>query len=142
MGARKRSMKDLGGAGEGVAEAEATREILVDFEVGSDAGRGRDHGASELHVRVAVRADHVVLFEHGRGGEHDVRELGGVGEERVEHDDGESTRLDRARDGGRVREHRDGVAGGDPERLDLRVLRREHLLAEERLADASGPARR
>ena len=52
-----------------------------------------------------------------------------------------SRRADRLGHRLRLRQHRHRVAGGDPQRPDLRVARRQHLGAEQRLADRSGRRR-
>ena len=117
-------------------ETEPRGQRLHDLEVGLHLGRRGHHGPDLAQVVVAVSADHVVVLEQGRGGQHHRGQPGGVGQERVHHH-GQLAGPDRLRHGLGLGQHGHRVAGGDPQRADRRVARGQHLRAEQGLAHRS-----
>ncbi len=115
-------------------QAEAARQLPDDLVVGADAVGCRDDRPYVAEEVMAVGSDEVVVLEHRRGGQHQVGRACRVGEKGV-HDHGELARLQSARDGCRIREHRHRIAVADPDHADLGIACLEDARTEQRLGD-------
>ena len=104
----------------GLVEPHARRQSPEELGVGDRLAQRRDRGHVEAQVEVPPRVHDVELLELGRGGQHDVGEVGGVSGELLA-DDGEQVLARQSRDDLVLLGHDDdGIAVVDEQRLDRR----------------------
>jgi len=112
----------------------ALRQRPEDGGVGPGLAHGRDGGAVQQHIGVAIRGVHIPMLQLGGGGQHVVGQVGRVGHEVLQHHGEQVVAHQAPRHLGRLRRHRQRVAVVHDQRFN-RALGGVRLQAQQGVAD-------